>query len=85
MAESLENHEWSDRVKSNGDKIQKRDEHIHGSDVARYLQLVPIRAAKEPKKVTQQGITGRDLLGMTKSKSVMDMGLDDFKRLHRAA
>jgi hypothetical protein len=48
--ECLENHEWDDRVDSDGEQIQKRDEWIHGSDSIRYLCLSPYtgRRSKKP-------------------------------------
>jgi hypothetical protein len=85
IIDSLSNHEWSGNVKSNGDKIQKRSEYIHGSDVARYLQLTPIRASKEKVELHQTQLMGKDLLGMTDSTSPLGMTMDDFKRLHEMA
>ena len=85
IIDALSNHEWSGKVKSNGDKIQKRSEYIHGSDVARYLQLAPIRASRQKIERHENQLTGRDLLGVTKTQSPLDMDMAAFKRLHERA
>jgi hypothetical protein len=83
IIDSLANHEWSDRVKPNGDKIQKRDAGIHGSDVARYLQLSPIRASEQPKLTLPGHFSFNDILEM-EQKELVGMSLQEWRRYHAA-
>jgi len=83
VRDSLEHHEWSSKVRANGDKIQRRDAGIHGSDVARYLQLTPIRASKEPFIPAQQIETFGSLLQQV-PKDMLSMTTEEWRRHHAA-
>jgi hypothetical protein len=84
VIESLENHEWSDKVKADGTKIQRRDAGIHGSDVARYLQLTPIRSSIKPVEQEQYRETMGGLL-VQSSGSMLGMTTEQWRRLHGIA
>jgi hypothetical protein len=84
IIDSLTNHEWSENVKSNGDKVQKRDAGIHGSDVARYLQLAPLRASKRPQVITPGQFGMADLLKLDDRASLLGMTLEEWRRHHAA-
>lgn len=50
IIDCLENHEWAETMTASGNKNQKRDEWIHGSDWFRYLALAPRRPSRKPEE-----------------------------------
>lgn len=84
VIEALENHEWSERYNSKGNRIEERDEHKHGSDVMRYLQMANIAASIEPiVQIKRPGISYDDLMGVNEPVMRPGIPLDQWRKMHR--
>lgn len=83
---ALENHEWSENYSARGNRVEKRDEWKHASDVMRYLQLSKLRPSVEPTfKKMPAALTGNDLLYNTPFLSAglpFGSSFEQFEKYH---